>query len=127
MADRAVQATSDIAAIVKALQDVVQEAVTTSNEGIKISQESSQLVEGGMDGLKKILGGVQETAQLVSQISHAAGEQITAGQHVSNAVNTTATQARQVATATAEQTKTAQQLALATRRCAKSPSKLPRP
>src|SRR5262249_8408559 len=76
LANRAAQATSDISAIVKALQDVVQEAVTTSNEGVKVPQESSQLAEDGMDGLKKILGGVQETAKLVSQISHAAAEQI---------------------------------------------------
>src|SRR5206468_2202994 len=34
LANRAAQATSDISAIVKALQEVVQEAVATSNEGV---------------------------------------------------------------------------------------------
>src|SRR5688572_9094436 len=47
LANRAAQATADIGAIVKALQEVVQEAVGASNEGVKVADESSVLVEEG--------------------------------------------------------------------------------
>src|SRR6187402_48307 len=57
LANRAAQATSDIAAIVRGLQEAVQEAVAASTDGVKVAQESSQLAEDGMAGLKKILGG----------------------------------------------------------------------
>src|SRR5207253_1646435 len=105
LANRAAQATGDIAGIIRGLQEAVQEAVVASADGVKIAQESSLLAEDGMAGLKKILGGVQETTQLVSQITRASEEQLGAGQTVVTAVTTTATQAKQVGIATAEQAK----------------------
>jgi len=68
LANRAAQATSDIATIVRNLQEAVQEAVTASSEGTKVANESSQLAEDGVAGLKKILAGVQETVHVVSQM-----------------------------------------------------------
>src|SRR4029453_14549455 len=37
LADRSAKATADIAAIIKALQEVAQEAVTASNEGMTVA------------------------------------------------------------------------------------------
>ena len=53
LADRSAKATADIAAIIKALQDVVQEAVAASNEGVRVADESGRLAEERRRGLKK--------------------------------------------------------------------------
>jgi chemotaxis methyl-accepting protein methylase/methyl-accepting chemotaxis protein len=113
LADRAAQATSDIAAIIKALQEVAQEAIHSANDGLKVAHESGQLAEGGMGGLQKILTGIRQTSDLVGQMARASEEQLRTGQQVVTAVTTTATQARQASVATAEQTKNAQAIAQA--------------
>src|ERR1041384_1249424 len=71
LADRSAQATADIAAIVKGLQDVVQEAIAASNESLRIADDSSAVAETGATGLRKILTGIGETAELVGQIARA--------------------------------------------------------
>src|SRR5688572_32077406 len=65
LADRSAKATADIAAIIKALQDVSQDAVTASNDGLRVADESNLLAETGAGGLKKILTGLTDTADLV--------------------------------------------------------------
>ena len=67
------------------------------------ADESGRLAEDGAGGLEKILGGVDEIAQLVAQIARASDEQLAAGQHVAQAINTTAAQARQATAAAVEQ------------------------
>jgi len=47
LADRSAKATSDIGAIIKALQDVAREAVAASSEGMRVADESNALAEGG--------------------------------------------------------------------------------
>src|SRR6185369_7050213 len=69
LADRSAKATADIGAIIKALQEVAQEAVAASTEGMRIADDSNALAEGGAVGLKKILGGLGEIAGVVSQIA----------------------------------------------------------
>src|SRR5947209_9245829 len=39
LADRSAKATSDIAAIIKALQEVAHDAVTASNDGLRVADE----------------------------------------------------------------------------------------
>src|SRR5262249_12810056 len=114
LADRSAKATSDIAGIIKALQEVAQEAVASSNEGLRVAEDSGRLAEDGVSGLQKILTGVQDTAQLVGQISRATDEQLIAGQVVVNAVNMTANQSKQVATATSEQARSLQSIVQST-------------
>jgi len=58
LADRSAKATSDIAAIIKALQEVAQDAVQASNDGLRVADDSTTLAEAGATGLKKILGGI---------------------------------------------------------------------
>src|SRR6185436_3874634 len=99
LADRSARATADIAAIIKALQDVTQDAVAASNEGLRIADESSALAESGAAGLKKILGGITETVGFVAQISTAVEDQRTAGQGVVTAVTATTDEARMIAAA----------------------------
>ena len=45
LADRSAKATSDIAGIIKALQEVAQDAVSASNDGLRIADESNALAE----------------------------------------------------------------------------------
>ena len=71
LADRSAKATADIAAIIKALQEVAQEAVAASNDGLKVADLSSAQAEEGGKGLSKIIQGVSEASKLVSQIARA--------------------------------------------------------
>ena len=106
LADRSAKATSDIGAIIRALQEVAHEAVTASNDGLRVADESNALAESGAGGLKKILGDLGEITGLVGQIARATDEQRTAAQTVVTAINGTAEQARLVAASTAEQATT---------------------
>ncbi len=65
LADRSAKATSDIAAIIKALQDVSQEAVSAANDGLRAIDESNIQAEEGAKGLRKILDSVTDTAKVV--------------------------------------------------------------
>ena len=103
LADRSAKATADIAAIIRALQEVAQDAVNASTESLRIADESNTVAEAGAAGLRKILAGVGDTAGLVGQIARASDEQRTAGRSVTAAITATSEQARVVATATAEQ------------------------
>jgi methyl-accepting chemotaxis protein len=113
LADRCAKATADISQIVKGLTNVTQEATTSSNEGLRIAEESNRQSESGLAGLKKILAGVNETSTVVGQITRAAEEQLVAGKHVLDAINATNAHAREVASATAEQAKSAANIAQA--------------
>ena len=75
LADRSAKATSDIASIIKALQEVAREAVDASNEGLKVVEQSNAQAEEGVKGLAKILDGVNEATQVVAQIARASDEQ----------------------------------------------------
>src|SRR5678810_821441 len=126
LADRSAQATADIAVIIRSLQEVVREAVTAASEGTRVADESGQLAEEGATGLKKILAGVNQAAQLVSQIADATEEQLTAAQQMVTAIDTTATQAKQVSGAVIEQAQATQQIVKASgqmRKTAKEVSK----
>ena len=79
LADRSARATSDIAAIIRGLQDAVQDAVAASSDGLRVAEEGSRLAEDGAAGLKKILSGIEESTRLVGQIARATDEQISAG------------------------------------------------
>lgn len=69
LADRSAWATADIAGIIKALQEVAQEAVISSNDGLRIAEDSSRQAEDGMAWLEGFLRGVNEATQVVSQIA----------------------------------------------------------
>ena len=58
LADRSAKATSDIAAIIKAPQEVAHEAVSAANEGLRTIDESSVQPRKAPVGLRKILESV---------------------------------------------------------------------
>ena len=57
LADRSAKATSDIAAIIKGLQEIAQEAMAASTESVRVADDSNAVAETGAAGLRKILGG----------------------------------------------------------------------
>src|SRR5262249_54786537 len=114
LADRSSRATSDIAAIIKNLQEVTQEAVAASNDGLRVAEESGRLAEDGDNGLRKILSGIEEIAQLVAQIARATDEQLSAGQYVTTAINTTVSQAKQAMIAASEQARAVEDIVRST-------------
>src|SRR5687768_18481970 len=67
LADRSAKATSDIAAIIKGLQDVAQEAVSASTESLRIADDSKAVAETGAAGLSKILMGIGDTVEFVGK------------------------------------------------------------
>jgi methyl-accepting chemotaxis protein len=107
LADRSARATADIAAIIRGLQETAQNAITSSNDGLRVADESGTLAESGAGALRKIVTGIGETAGLVGQIANATAEQRTAGQTVVKAIAATTEQARLIAASTAEQAATA--------------------
>ncbi|MCU1384139.1 MAG: methyl-accepting chemotaxis sensory transducer, partial [Acidobacteria bacterium] len=114
LADRSAKATADIAGIIRALQEVAQEAVMASNDGLRVADDSNTLAESGAAGLKKILAGVGELTGVVGEIARATDEQRSAAQAMVTSVSATAEQARLVATATAEQSGAANNIVQAT-------------
>ena len=104
LADRSAKATADIAGIIRALQEVAQEAVAASNDGLRVADESNALAETGAAGLKKILTGVGETHRR-GRRDRARDRRAANGRRSrwSRRSAPTAEQARLVATATAEQ------------------------
>jgi methyl-accepting chemotaxis protein len=114
LADRSAKATADIAGIIKALQEVAQDAMASSNDGLRVADESGVLAESGATGLKRILSGVADTVGIVGQIATATDEQRMYGQAVVTAISATGEQARSIAAATAEQATGANQIVQAT-------------
>src|SRR5262249_38522736 len=108
LADRSAKATADIAGIIRALQEVVQEAIASSNDALRVADESGRWSEEGAAALKKLLLGIHDSTQIIARIASASEEQLTAAQNVVAATNSTATQSKLVANAAAEQTKTVQ-------------------
>ena len=114
LADRSAKATSDIAAIIKALQEVAQDAVAASTDGLRVADDSNQLAESGAAGLKKIMSGVGELTGVVGAISRATDEQRGAAHAMVTAASATAEQARLIASGTSEQAAAAGSIVQAT-------------
>src|SRR5690606_5127367 len=96
LADRSAKATSEVAAIIRGLQGVVQEAVATAAEGQRVAQDSGRLSEDGLAGLRRILDGVHQSAGKVAEIAQVTEEQLSAGENLVTVISKTAQQARQV-------------------------------
>jgi methyl-accepting chemotaxis protein len=103
LADRSAKATADIAAIIRGLQEVAQDAIAASAESVRVAEESSTVAESGAAGLRQILTGMGETVDIVGQIARATEEQRGAARSVASAIAMTADQAKLVASSTAEQ------------------------
>jgi methyl-accepting chemotaxis protein len=113
LADRSARATADIATIIRALQEVSQEAIASANDGSRIADESNQTAENGRGPQKDSWWRVGDWT-LVSQIAKATDEQRVAGQSVVTGIAATADQSRQIATSTSEQAGAAASIVQAT-------------
>ena len=76
LADRSAQATADIAAIIRSLQEVAREAVSASADGLRIAEEGGRLAEEGSQGLERMLSGIHESAEIMGQVARSTDEQL---------------------------------------------------
>ena len=80
LADRSAQATADIAAIIRSLQEVAREAVSASSEGLRVAEEGGRLAEEGSRGLERMLAGIHESAEFMGQVARSTEEQLISSQ-----------------------------------------------
>ena len=105
LADRSAKATADIAAIIKGLQEVAQEAVAASAESLRIADDSNaRRRRRAPPGCGRSSPASARRCDLVGQIARATDEQRTAGRSVDDGRSPRPRSRRRlVATATAEQ------------------------
>ena len=72
LADRSAKATADIAAIIKALQEVAQEAVASSNDGVKADRREQRAGREGRQGAAEDSRRRHRGGRVVALISRAA-------------------------------------------------------
>ena len=114
LAERSAQATTEITSIIKALQEVVVDAISKTSDGQRIAEDSSRKADDGLAGLKKILDGVNNTVGNINQITQASEEQIVRGERVQKVIAKTAEQSKQISGAAAQQAKAIDDLLLNT-------------
>ena len=78
LADRAGNASGDVAKIVSGLQSAAREAVTTSADGVKATDQGSKLATEAERSLGAILKGVEELAHATRDVDGATSEQVRA-------------------------------------------------
>ena len=106
LADRSAKATSDIAGIIKALQEVAQEAVDRVERGAQGRRAEQRPGGRGAQGAGEDPGGRERgDARSSPRSPGRATSSVTRPQHVVTAIGTTAEQARLIAAATDEQAK----------------------
>jgi methyl-accepting chemotaxis protein len=110
LADRASQATAEISGMIRALQMATQEVVETWTVNQRVVEENTTLGENAREGLTRILGGVNQAANYVSQITKAMEEQLSASSNAAESVNITAKQSVQISQATSQQAESAASL-----------------
>src|SRR5262249_27801251 len=78
LADRAAAARSDIAKIVRGLQNTAREASSASTEGARLADEGATLAADAERALTSILAGIDEVRATVRSVSESAVEQVEA-------------------------------------------------
>ena len=78
LADRAANASGDVAKIVRGLQSTAREAIGASAEGVKAAEEGGA-GRRSRAGAGAILGGVEELGHSVREVEQSTGEQLAGG------------------------------------------------
>jgi len=80
LSDRAAAASAEIAKIVRGLQGSAREALTASNDGLRVAEDGAALAGSAERALTSILQGVDDVGKAVREVSHATTEQVVASQ-----------------------------------------------
>ncbi len=110
LADRTAKATSEIAQMVKGIQEETGLAVRSMNSGIDQVHKGRELADKAGSSLNEILTTTQRVASIIHQIALATEQQSTATEEVSKSVEHISVVTRETATGAEESARTAEQL-----------------
>ena len=110
LAERTTKATTEIATMIKEIQQTTAEAVTSMEEGTKQVEAGTELAGKAGDSLEEIVGVVNEVVSVIEQIATAANEQSAASEEISTNVGSVATIAQQSAQGADQMASAAEQL-----------------
>lgn len=110
LAERTTKATTEIATMIKEIQETTAEAVTSMEEGTKQVEAGSELAGKAGDSLSEIVGVVNEVVSVIEQIATASEEQSSASEEISTNVGSVATIAQESAQGADQMASAAEQL-----------------
>ena len=105
LAERTDQSTGEIASLIKAVQQEVQNAGISMQKGISAVADGLKLAKASEEALTKVLASSQRSSEMSRAIKRSTGEQARAVGQVSEATELVRTMVDNIARATAEQSK----------------------
>ena len=120
LAERTAQATEEIETLVKGIQDESQNAVKSTEDGIKKVKQGDELTRNVGSVLDVIVGSIRETSDAVQGILASSEEQAKAAKDVAGAVEELTGMSQQIAKGMSEQSKGAQQISQAVAQTSKA-------
>ena len=110
LAERTTKATTEIATMIKEIQETTGEAVSSMEEGTKQVEAGTELAGKAGDSLAEIVGVVNEVVSVIEQIAAAADEQSASSEQISTNVGSVASVAEESARSAEQMATSAEQL-----------------
>ena len=110
LAERTTKATTEIATMIKDIQETTAEAVSSMEEGTKQVEAGTELAGKAGDSLSEIVEVVNEVVSVIEQIATAADEQSAASEQISTNVGAVASVAEESARSAEQMATSAEQL-----------------
>jgi methyl-accepting chemotaxis protein len=112
LAERSMKATKEIGDVISRVQTETQDAVRSTETGTKEASEAMDMADRATEALKKIIGGVEKTDQIMAMVISATAEQVTGSKEVLKYVDTMRVSSDQVNRAMTEQAAGGKQIRL---------------
>ncbi len=112
LAERSMKATKEIGDVISRVQAETQDAVRSTETGTKEAAEAMDMADRAAEALKKIIGGVEKTDQIMAMIISATAEQVAGSKEVLTYVDTMRVSSDQVNRAMTEQAAGGKQIRL---------------
>ena len=105
LAERTSKSTTEIASLIKSVQDETKFSVRMASEGVQTVQSGITLVKGVNDALREILDSSKVSTEMARAIQKATAEETVIIKHITNAVEAVTHQIENISRATKEQSK----------------------
>ncbi|MDP3297335.1 MAG: methyl-accepting chemotaxis protein [Thermodesulfovibrionia bacterium] len=105
LAERTSKSTTEIASLIKSVQDETKSSVRMASEGVQTVQSGITLVKGVNDALREILDSSKVSTEMARAIQKATAEETVIIRHITNAVEEATHQIENISRATKEQSK----------------------
>ena len=112
LAERSMKATKEIGEVISRVQAETQDAVRSTETGTKEASEAMDMADRAAEALKKIIGGVEKTDQIMAMAISATAEQVMGSKEVLKYVDTMRVSSDQVNRAMTEQAAGGKQIRL---------------